>query len=367
MFSTGVNFQVQYEGEYLLHVEDWDTTRCSAHAQFSSDVNSLDVGMPGAQGVAVALGRVRVDQDTGVVHRWSFRLGAKDGWELGVVTPAFDAANSTSLATSEFACAITPTDIYQNGKSMAGKPGYHAAEYKYAQGDIIDLELDALRGNVRMYHNGKKRDIAFDLAVATEYNAAVSLAGSHSIELLRELQGERPFFSVVGAKVHAMDGDCTIQNNNDSTFKAPQCDRLHPMRRCSFAGNNAYRNGWTCARHGRKMTGERWFCATCSVDICYGCEALPHTLSNNPNSEGPALERAFKVGEKVRVIQSRADARSNTASAPGWSWLDADAKCGHSGVVQKESPRIFPDPGAGYFIKFPDGDVQRYARAGWKR
>ena len=74
------------------------------------------------------------------------------------------------------------------------------------------------------------------------------------------------------------------------------------------------------------------------------------------------------MGEKVRVIQSRADARSNTASAPGWSWSEAEAKrCGHWGMVHEEIPPAFPDPGAGYFIKFPDGDIQRYARAGWKR
>ena len=76
------------------------------------------------------------------------------------------------------------------------------------------------------------------------------------------------------------------------------------------------------------------------------------------------LDRAFKVGEKVRVIQSRADARSNTARAPGWTWRGAEAqRCGHSGVIDEATAKAYPDPGAGYQIKFPDGDRQSYVQS----
>ena len=358
MFSTGANFEVQYEGEYLQHVEDWDMKECSAHAKFSSDVNSLDVAMPGAKGVALVLGRVRVDSDTGDVHRWSFRLAAEDGWEIGVVSEGFDAKTATSLSASEFACTITPKGIFEHGVPSESR---NSLPIQFAPGDIVDMELDALRGTVRLYHNGKKHEVAFDLDESKEYNAAVSLEESHSIELLRELQQHRPFFNWVGPKIRAIDDECTILNNKDNAFEAPTCSRLHSMRRSNFAGNTAYADGWTCKACAKKKMGERWFCHKCSADYCYDCRPPPHKTQNlSPDDDGPILERAFKMGDKVRVIQSRADARNNTARAPGWSWLDAQAaRCGHSGVIESDAKtKIFPDAGAGYYVMFPDGERQ---------
>ena len=325
MHSTGAHFEVQYEGEYLQHVEDWDMEQCSAHAKFSSDENSLDVAMPGARGVAVVLGRVRVDSDAGDVHRWSFRVSAEDGWEIGLVSEGFDAKTATSLSDSKFACAITPTDIFEHGSVSEME---NPLTVQFAAGDIIDLELDALRGTVRIYHNGKKREVAFDLDESQEYHAAVSLAESHAIELLRELQRQRPFFDLVGSKIRAINDDCTVQNNKDNALKSPTHSHFHTMRRLGFAGNT---------------------------------EPLAHKLRRlSSDDDGAVLDRAFKVGEKVRVIQLATSARNNTARAPGWSWLhEQAARCGHSGVVDSDAKdKIFPDVEAGYFVKFPDGDRQ---------
>ncbi len=73
------------------------------------------------------------------------------------------------------------------------------------------------------------------------------------------------------------------------------------------------------------------------------------------------LTRGLEVGEEVRVIRSRADARSNAEEA-SWELTEAAARrCGDSGVVE-ELRGEHPDPRCLYLVKFADGDDQWYVQ-----
>lgn len=63
------------------------------------------------------------------------------------------------------------------------------------------------------------------------------------------------------------------------------------------------------------------------------------------------------------MIAAKNVAAQNTACTPGWSWLAQEQRrCGDSGVVD-ELFKAYPDPSAGYYVKFADGDRQTYVHA----
>jgi hypothetical protein len=67
-------------------------------------------------------------------------------------------------------------------------------------------------------------------------------------------------------------------------FRSVQCYKFH---NCVISSNYPfpYRNGWNCNLCSRNGVSERWFCRTCSFDICFTCITKDKVI--NPNNDIP--------------------------------------------------------------------------------